>query len=68
MNEKETNREELDEKIQEIKKQWLEEAKIILETDYPKEKNQLDGHMSKELEKLQVTYKNKFKELLELDE
>lgn len=64
MNEKEINREELDEKIQEIKKQWLEEAKIIFETDYPKEKNQLDGYMSKELEKLQVKYKNKFKELL----
>ena len=64
MNEKEMTKEELDEKIQELKNQWWEEAKVILETDYPRKKTQLDGKVDKELAKLQVKYRQLFKELL----
>ena len=64
MNGKEMSKEELNEKIQELKNQWWEEAKAILETDYPRKRTQLDGKADKELAKLQVKYRQLFRELL----
>lgn len=63
MKEKRTDSQELEAKFEEIKKEWIEEAKIILETDYPRNDNQLDGEKTKNLARLQKKYVGKINDL-----
>ena len=55
----------LEEEFKKLKNEWLQEAKKILETEYPRRDGQLDGECTVQMAKLQKKYKIKIKELRE---
>ena len=65
MKEKNIINPELEREFQELKKEWLEEVKIVLATEYPRREGQLDGEATLQLAKMQKKYKEKIKKLKE---
>ena len=65
MKEKNIINPELEREFQELKKEWLEEVKIVLATEYPRREGQLDGEATSQLAKIQKKYKEKIKKLKE---
>ena len=65
MKEKNIINPELEREFQELKKEWLEEVKIVLATEYPRREGQLDGEDTLQLAKIQKKYKEKIKKLKE---
>lgn len=65
MKEKKIINPELEREFQELKKEWLEEVKIVLATEYPRREGQLDGEATLQLAKIQKKYKEKIKKLKE---
>ena len=55
----------LEEEFKKLKNEWSQEAKKILETEYPRRDGQLDGECAVQMAKLQKKYKIKIKELRE---
>lgn len=56
---------ELEREFQELKKEWMEEAKIIFATEYPRRDGQLDGEATLQLAKLEKKYNEKIQKLKE---
>ena len=67
MKEKNIINPELEREFQELKKEWLEEVKIVLATEYPRREGQLDGEATLQLAKIQKKYKEKIKKLKNRD-
>lgn len=65
MKEKNIINPELEREFQVLKKEWLEEVKIVLATEYPRREGQLDGEATLQLAKIQKKYKEKIKKLKE---
>ena len=58
----------LEEEFKKLKNEWLQEAKKILETEYPSRDWQLDGECTVQMAKLQKKFNKKINELLNLSQ